>query len=142
MDQTATLRSICEEYLVQVDQLLKNAKPGDGLLGMGKAPQHDACHEAFDQRVEACLASAAGQGPSAAEAFSLAETLLFFEKQREVPPCASWMLVAVQRHCLPLVPFLSAQAAADLQARYSKAYPRQQQLPIQKALLKALRQHM
>lgn len=140
MDHAATLRGLCEEYLSQVDQLLRDAKPGDGLLGMGKAPQHDPCHDAFDQQVEACVTSAMAEGLSPAEANQLAEVLLLFEREREAPPCASWMLIAAHRHGLQLVPFLAPQAAAELHQQYRKAYPIHRRLPVQRELLKALRQ--
>ncbi|MBE5803575.1 MAG: hypothetical protein E7316_03585 [Clostridiales bacterium] len=142
MDHTLALRSLIDEYLCQVDQLLRDAKPSDGLLGMGKAPQHDPCHEAFDQQVEACLSSAAAQELSSSEASNLAEILLFSEKLRDVPLCAGWMLIAVHRHCLLLVPLLTAQAAADLYERYRKAYPIHRRLPVQRELLKALQQRI
>ena len=140
MDHAATLRGICEEYLLQVDQLLRNAKPGDGLLGMGKAPQHDPCHDAFDQQVETCVTAAIGEGLSPAEASQLATVLLLFEREREAPPCASWMLIAIHRHGLRLVPLLSSQGAAELYQQYRKAYPIHRRLPVQRELLKALRQ--
>lgn len=139
MSYADELRAMIADYLLQVEKLLAEAQPADGLLGMGKAPQHAPCHEEFDRRVEALFVAAAEDVLSAGEAAELAAVLLFAEDAGFLPDCARWMLIAAHRHCQKITRFLYPEAAADLYARYSKLYPVYRRLPIQKELLKALR---
>ncbi len=133
MDCAEKLRGIYADYLAKVDRLLKESKPADGLLGMGKAPQHDACHDWFDQQVAEAVQGAQGRERE------VAALLLLGEQKYAAPSCASWMLVAVQRHALPLIPALSGKEAAELLAVYSKTHPFFSRLPMQKEIIAALK---
>ena len=133
MDCAEKLRSLYTEYLDKVDRLLKESKPADGLLGMGKAPQHDACHDWFDQQVAEAVQGAQGQERE------VVAQLLFGEQEYAAPSCASWMLVAVQRHALPLIPALSGKEAAELMSAYGELYSFFSRLPMQKEILAALK---
>lgn len=139
MNYADELRGMIAGYLLQVEKLLADANPADGLLGMGKAPQHDPCHEDFDRHVETLFAAAAEDELSTGAAAELAAALLFAEDATSLPDCARWMLIAAHRHSQRIIPFLSPEVAAELHARYSKIYPFYQRLPIQRELLKALR---
>ena len=55
------------------------------------------------------------------------------------PLAAQWMLRAIERHSLPLIPFLAPAAAARLQKDYAARYRPWDRLPAQKEVLKALR---
>jgi hypothetical protein len=49
------------------------------------------------------------------------------------------MLIAVQRHSLPLIDLLSPQDAFDLYVRFSREVPRHERLPVQTEILKKLK---
>lgn len=136
MSPIATLRGIYAEYLEQVDQLMKDKKPADGLFGLGDAPQHAPCHALFDQQVElACQQMA----PDAAELTEVVTLLLRAEKDHPAPDCAAWMMIAAQRHSLSLISGLSREAAADLLKWYTAAYPVFRRLPVQKEVIRQLK---
>ena len=71
----------------------------------------------------------------AAEAVGL---LLRAEDDRPWPMDARWMLVAAQRHALPLIPLLPAAERQGLLLEYRKRYPRFHRLPVQNEILQAL----
>lgn len=138
MELAADLRGIYADYLHEVEALLAQAKPGDGLLGMGNAPQHAPCHEQFDQQVER-LVQAQGGTLAPSDAVEVVELLLRGEKDASAPDCAAWMLIAVQRHSMALIPRLSREEAQRLLAWYTQAYPACQRLPIQKEIIRLLK---
>lgn len=138
MEGTADLRAIYADYLHQVEALLAQAKPGDGLLGMGNAPQHAPCHEQFDQQVEAFVRVHAAE-LMPADAAAVVELLLRGEKEAHAPDCAAWMLIAVQRHSMGLIPRLPREEAKRLLAWYTEAYPTFHRLPIQKKIIRLLK---
>ena len=55
------------------------------------------------------------------------------------PTAAQWMFRAVERHCVPLIPFLTPGAAAVLYREYAGRYRPWDRLPAQKDVLKALK---
>ena len=55
------------------------------------------------------------------------------------PLAAQWMLRAVERHSVALIPLLHAADAAALEKEYAARYPRWDRLPVQKEVLKALK---
>ena len=80
---------------------------------------------------------AAGDPPveDAADAIGL---LLGAEEDRPWPEEARWMLVAAQRHALPVIPLLPGAQRRKLLLEYRKRYPRFRRLPVQDQVLKAL----
>ena len=140
MVYTRKLRELLDEYETAVREASARKTPGSGLLGMGPKRGDDPCHEAFDRKLAALFAAmAAGDAPvgDAAEAIGL---LLRAEDDKPWPVEARWMLVAVQRHALPLIPRLPAPRRRELLLAYKKRYPRYRRLPVQNEILKALAQ--
>lgn len=146
MEYTEELRRILEIYREAVARVEKNKKPYDGLLGMGKKPSDDACHEQMDQGVAALIQRVAGVNdeaagvvpadPSAVDA--LLSGLMHAAKEFDGPEYARIALVAAQRHGIPLIPRMTAAGRAELCAWYDKAYPRRLRFPIQKQIVDAL----
>lgn len=136
MSPTATLRSIYADYLEQVDRLMKDKKPADGLFGLGNALQSAPCHTLFDQQVEfVCQQTEL----DAAELTEVVALLLRAEKDHPAPDCAAWMMIAAQRHSLTLIPRISREAAAELLKWYAAAYPVFRRLPVQKEVIRQLK---
>ena len=55
------------------------------------------------------------------------------------PLAAQWMLRAIERHALPLIPFLAPKAAAAFQKEYAAHYKPWDRLPVQQEVFKALK---
>ena len=114
-------------------------KPASGLFGLGPKLQDDACHDRLDERLKETVEAMAAAGPSPQDAARAVRMLLRpQEGGTPWPLAAQWMLRAVERHVLPLVPFLSAQDAASFLRDYSARYRPWDRLPAQKEVFRAL----
>ncbi|MBR3503281.1 MAG: hypothetical protein IKO07_03435 [Clostridia bacterium] len=131
------LRDLFDEYEVAVRQADAHRPLGSGLLGMGPKRGDDPCHEAFDRQIAALCGEIAADRPPAEEVGDAVELLLRAEDDRAWPEYTRWMLIAVQRHALPLIPLLPEARRQALYAWYKKRYPTFRRLPVQQQLLKA-----
>lgn len=133
------LREALESYRAEWAALEQNRKPLDGIFGTGSTVKSNACHDRFDSRVEETMRQmetdgAAGEEIGAAVAFVLSMAAPTAEMNS-----LDLFLVAVQRHCIPLIALLPGSQAAALAQRYEKTWPRRTRLPVQTELLKALK---
>lgn len=138
MEYMDRLQALLADYRADIDRLERSRKPTDGLLGFGKKPGDDACHDKMDERVRA-LAGEMTADPDADGIAPALRLLLNAGTDETWPDHARWMLLAQQRHFLPLIPRLSAGERAELAALYDSLYPRRLRLPVQKQLAKALK---
>ncbi len=136
MSVTEEFRSILDAYQEDLDALAASLRPGDGVFGFGRVPGNDPCHERFDAKV----AALAGRYADGGEEAELAGLLLRCDSELSLPVYAQGMLIAIQRHALPLIPCLGADEARELTRWYEKQYPFYRRAPIQKDILKALKQ--
>ena len=136
----AALDQAYEDYRQDLKEYEKKRKPTDGLLGFGRPLQNDPCHERFDERIKQIVDEICASMPSSPEAERAIRRLLPQPGERDWPLASQWMLRAIQRHILPLVPFLTGRAAAALGKEYAVLYRRWDRLPVQKEILKALLQ--
>ena len=132
------LRDLLDEYETAVRQARARKTPGSGLLGFGPKRGDYPCHEAFDQKLEALFAAMAAGDPPVEDAADAIGLLLRAEEDRPWPEEARWMLVAAQRHALPVIPLLPGAQRRKLLLEYRKRYPRFRRLPVQDQVLKAL----
>ncbi len=142
-DQRATLytRKLCDlldEYEAAIREADASRTPGSGLLGLGPKRSDDPCHEAFDRKLADLFAAMATGDASLEDTAEAIGLLLRAEDDRPWPVEARWMLIAVQRHALPLIPLLPAPERRALLLEYRKRYPRFRRLPVQNEILKAL----
>ena len=135
----AALEQAFADYLQDLENYEKKRKPTDGLLGFGHSLQNDPCHERLDHRVEDIIRQMCVLSPVSKEAEQAVRRLLLHEDAKW-PLAAQWMLRALERHALPLISFLSPEAAAHLQKEYAARYKPWDRLPVQKQVLKALKQ--
>ena len=143
MNYTAELDTILETYRIAVEQVEKNKKPYDGLLGMGRKPSDDVCHEQMDRAVGALMRRAAGEeeeteGADAAGMDALLFALMRAAKEYRGPEYARIALTAAQRHGIGLIPSMSAEGRKTLHDWYNRTYPRRMRFPIQKQIMDAL----
>ena len=139
MDALAALAQAYQDYRTDLENYERKRKPTDGLFGMGHSLQNDPCHERFDERVEQAVNAICASVPSSEEAKEAVQRLLS-EAASAWPLAAQWMLRALERHALPLIPFLSPDDAAQLQKEYAIRYKPWDRLPVQKQVLKALKE--
>lgn len=128
------------DYRQDLENYQKKAKPTDGLLGFGHSLQNDPCHEKLDEAVKKAVNAISTAGPSQAEAEKAVRFLLSPSDGKPWPLAAEWMLRAVERHTLPLIPFLSKEAAGVFLREYTKRYKPWERLPAQKEVYKALKE--
>lgn len=138
MDQKEEFRSILAEYGEAVRTVQKNRKMFDGLMGLGNHPANAPCHEVLDKKVESLCREAAGWKNSD-DREALIREIGQAALDWEGPDYARLMLVAVQRHTLPLIPELEQEGRERLLEWYKKAYPRNRRLPVQNQVLSALK---
>ena len=137
MNETAVFQAALAEYARAVDEVQKKRRPFDGVLGLGNHPSNDPCHDAFDKQV-AALCEEAALPENQAERAPLVEAVFGAEGQWKGPEYARLMLIAAQRHTLPLLPLLAPESRKSLADWYRKTYPRRKRLPVQDQVLKAL----
>ena len=140
MSVTEEFRSILDAYQEDLDALAASLRPGDGVFGFGRVPGNDPCHERFDAKVAALAERLLPRAEDGVEEAELAGLLLRCDSELSLPVYAQGMLIAIQRHALPLIPCLGADEARELTRWYEKQYPFYRRAPIQKDILKALKQ--
>ena len=134
----SALRRETEAYLETVRELERKRKPGEGIFGLKGGPADNPCHERYSETVEQLLNDFAAQDPTSGAVRLVLEELYTAPKKYRAPSCAYWMLIAVQRHSLPLIDRLSHADAETLFGLFQKTTPRHERLPIQNEILKKL----
>ena len=127
------------EYRTDLEKLQQSRKPLDGIFGTGSSMKSDACHDRFDNRVQEILSQTVmDKAPTDAIGEAVSYVLSAAMPSQNMNN-VDWFLIAIQRHCLPLVDHLTAEAAAVIAEHYEKLWPRRFRLPMQIELLKALK---
>ena len=106
MNETAVFQAALAEYAQAVTEVQKSRKMFDGVLGLGNHPSNAPCHDVFDKKVESLCLEAA-EPENGAERAALVEAVFGAEGQCKGPEYARLMLIAAQRHTLPLLPLLA-----------------------------------
>ena len=135
----AALEQAFADYRTDLENYEKKSKPTDGLLGFGHSLRDDACHERLDERIERTVAGIREAKPDPNQAERAVRLLLYQGKRTDWPLAAQWMLRAVERHALPLIPFLSKDDASAFLQDYTSRYRPWDRLPAQKQVYKALK---
>ena len=133
------LRERYRAYEAEVEELERNRKPFEGILGMKGGPADNPCHDRFAEELRAQFADFAASGPDSAEVRSVLDFV--YREPLDYPGanCANWMLQAVQSLTKELIPFLTPEDADALAGRFEEDYPSHRRLPVQVELLKLLR---
>ena len=134
----AALELAFETYRQDLDEFARKSKPMDGLLGFGRSLKDDPCHDRFDERVKEAVDGIVAASPTP-EAAKQTVSMLLRSDMQSWPPAAQWMLRAIERHILPLIPFLSPDSAAAFQTEYAARYKPRERLPVQQEVFKALK---
>ncbi len=138
-DCIAALEQAFTAYRQELEEFARTSKPTDGILGFGRCLKDDPCHDRFDGRVKEAVDSVCAASPTPEDAEKIV-SLLLRSDPTGWPTAAQWMLRAIERHTLPLIPFLAPEAAAAFQKEYAARYKRWERMPKQQEVLKALKQ--
>ncbi len=137
-DCFAALEQAFALYRQDLENCVKKSKPTDGLLGFGRSLKDDPCHDRFDERVKEAVDGICAVSPSSENA-SLALRALLRDDMASWPLAAQWMLRAIERHSLSLIPFLTPEAAAVFFREYTARYKPWDRLPVQQEIHRALK---
>jgi len=127
----ADFRAVCErqEHSCNLSEL----------FGLRAGALNDPLQERFAADMTALTANFAAGEPDSAATRAVLETLFSLAGRHTEVKSAYWMLVAVQGLSLELIPGLSRGDAAALAKAYAADWPRHCRLPVQDAVLKALK---
>lgn len=138
MTDLNALRSIYAEYDETALQVRKNARPFDGIMGLGSDPRRDRCHREFYDGVQAWIEEFRSQGPEPDAVFeAVREILLAADSRRNTD--TYWFCYAAHGLTADLVPLMTSEQCRTLTALYDERFPKADRLPVQKALYKKLK---
>ena len=133
------LEEAFRSYRQDLEAFERKRKPTDGLLGFGRSLQDDPCHDRLDERVREAVEGICASHPTPAEARRAVAMLLPGAETEKWPLAAQWMLRAVERHSLPLIPYLAPEDANAFLQAYARRYKPWDRLPAQKQVYQALK---
>ena len=133
------LTQLYTDYIQALGQAHKKASLFSGLFGQGSFddPRSAPCNKEFYEATGAWVEAFAATNPQQEQLMEVAGYMLEAAHTHNNKPCHWYMLVA-QGHVKQLIPLLSRENRAELAARYSKLYPKRQQLPLQREILSLL----
>jgi len=134
-----TIQRLYGDYLEKTEELERQRKPGDGLLGMGGGPDQDACHDKFVGDLTAAMEELSQSGAPSGALRAILEYMYEIPLRHRDNSLAYWMLLAVQGLTAELVSHLGARDASELLRWFRDAYPRFERMPAQKKVLSALK---
>ena len=134
------LESAFADYRQDLERYEQKKNPLGGLFGVGSSLKDDSCHDRLDERLEAAVGELCALLPPPQDAARAVRTLLCPQEGTDWPLAAEWMLRAVERHALPLIPFLTPQAAEGFRREYAARYKPWDRLPKQKEVYRGLRE--
>ena len=132
------LKEIYAKYIQDVDTVYRNAKPTDGLFGMGDDPRNDPCHMRFYEDAEQWAKAFLAASPGEAEVYETVRFML------ETPAAykghhSFWALFAAQGLVREMIPMLRGEHCAGLRDFYAGNYPRRERMPVQNEVYRLLK---
>lgn len=143
-DSMKRIEQCYEKYTKNVNKVLADAKPVDGLLGLGDDPSKHPCHEAFYYEVENLMKEIAECEEDKVVLAQIVSYMLRAEIIWQDQVDAVWMMIAASGHAMQIIPKLSSDDSKKLLKLYGDIAPRFRRLPVQKqiaASLKAASKH-
>ena len=135
----SALEQAFADYRADLERYEQKKNPLGGLFGVGSSLKDDSCHDRLDERIEKTVGEMSVLHPSPEDAARAVRMLLRPQDGTPWPLAAEWMLRAVERHTLPLIPFLTREDAAGFLRGYTSRYKPWDRLPAQKEVHRALR---
>lgn len=136
MNAAEELRKLFLDYMVFTEGLPVESTLQKLFMSGPRSCDHPG-HTAFYEAVEKWALQLAEQSPTREQLLQVLEVLLF-EAENHRDSEARWFMVAAQRHALPLIPLLAENDRVPLAARFEKAYPSRNRMPVQEDILHML----
>ena len=133
-----SIRALYDAYIAKAEQLERDRKPGEGLLGLSAGPKDDPCHDRFADELRLLLEDIPAGQPSSREVREMLSYMYRAPLEHRQPQTVYWMLQAVQGMTVGLIDLLTAEDARALRDAYVRDYRRWERLPVQKQALAAL----
>ncbi|MBQ3373033.1 MAG: hypothetical protein IJG40_07870 [Oscillospiraceae bacterium] len=133
------IKKLTEDYISATDALLENRKFGEGVFGMPDSARSSPVHMEYYNAVEAAVNEYLSAAPQVEETDEAVRFLLMASEEYPCSNLATWMLIAIQRQALPLIPLMSDEKRAELYTWFNAHVPRLQRLPAQRDIIKALK---
>lgn len=131
------LQQIYAQYEEKLAKVISKASAFAGAFNMGDDPRKDACNEVFYEKAEEWAADFASGNPSAEDAAEAVRWILSYPaKHRQ--GSTYWYTYAAQKHAQALIAFLTPEDAADILASFRDSFRKEDWLPVQNDLVKAL----
>lgn len=137
MTELEQLEQIYREYEEKLSQAVANASVFAGAFGMGDDPRKDACNQIFYDKVAQWAAAFREADPTAREAAQAANWILEYPA-RHRSSGTYWMTYAAQKHVREFLALVEPNEAEKIRVEFVRLYPRNDRLPVQKEVLRAL----
>ena len=131
------LKTLFADYNAAVQEVRKKARAFDGILGLGKDPRKDPCHEQFYNAVGKWTEDFLATEPSQEDLKAAALFLIEEPKNYEGKECF-WFMFAAQGHIKPMIGTMCPETSQMIKASLEAAYKKRDRMPLQKELLKLL----
>lgn len=126
-------------YLAGMEDALRSGRSIDGLFGLGRNVTAEQCQDAFVAALNAAVDGFIASEPEPQDVRDAVRFIMAQAHEHRKSQSAYWMLLASHALAIPLVGLLSAEDARSLREYFEGEYPRRERLPVQKELLKALK---
>lgn len=137
MTELEQLEQIYREYEEKLSQAVAKAPMFAGAFGMGDDPRKDACNQIFYEQVGLWAAAFRESDPTAREAARAARWILEYPA-RHRGSGTYWMTYAAQKHVREFLALVEQNEAEKIRVEFVRLYPRNDRLPVQKEVLRAL----
>ena len=137
MTELEQLEQIYREYEEKLSQAAANASVFAGAFGMGDDPRKDACNQIFYDQVGQWAAAFREADPTAREAAQAANWILEYPA-RHRGSGTYWMTYAAQKHVREFLALVEPNEAEKIRVEFARMYPKNDRLPVQKEVLRAL----
>ncbi len=138
-DSLERIERCYEKYVKDVQKVIADSKPVDGLLGLGDDPSKHPCHEVFYYKVESEIREIASIEKNREEIAQIVSYMIRAEIIWEADKDVIWMMIAASGHAVLIIPRLSPQDAKKLYKLYNDIVPRFKRLPVQKKIAACLK---
>lgn len=138
MEMVQQLQQLYAKYIQDVETLFRQAKPTDGLFGMGDDPRRNPCHMNFYEAAEQWTKDFLAGEPEQEAVYEAVRFMLETPARHAQEPCF-WFLYAAQGLTRELIPRLNGEQCAALRGSYDERYPRRERMPVQKEVYRLLK---
>lgn len=136
MSYLEQLEQLIADYKVFCVEVKKSYGGFSGLFGFGSDPKRDSGHMQFYNDVAKLAEEIPSDDPELAAFTSL---LLKATDGVSESSMAYGFLEVIQKHAIPLIPFIKPDERKELLEYYSRRYPKYRRLPVQNDVFKELK---